>query len=348
VTGRRDHAVPRASCALLLLALLSGCGGRWSYNDPPTIIGANGPAARDPSHQRVVVVGPFQNPAVTPVPWKDIGSGMCDALARTIINHGGFDVVFDPVLVRRVESLVDRSPAERARGLEQIRRDHPNVQFVLIGAVTDFTHSSDQPKDVRRRSLFGTVREAVVAIKLSVIDLERGRLVVTDHVHGTAEAPKGETREQYANMAFGSYLFWSSPLGEASEQAIERSMAVLDRLVPTSDDTIRIVQEVGPREVRISAGSDDTLTAGDVYDVCLVNGQTGALDPILDPDTGRPLKARVGSTSRIASTAWLLGRKPVAVDLRGAVLTRRAGEPVAGGATGAGASGAGVAGADGS
>jgi hypothetical protein len=333
--------------ALLLLALLGGCGGRWSYNDPPTIMGLDGPAARDPSHQRVVVMGPLQNPAVSSVAWRDIGPGMSDALARTIINHGGFDVLFDPVLVRRVESLVGRSPSERARGLERIRREHPNVQFVLIGAVTDFTHTSDQPKDVRRRSLFGTVREAVVAIKLSVIDLERGRLVVTDHVYGTAEAPKGETAEMYANMAFGSYLFWSSPLGEASEQAIARTMAVLDRVVPTGDGTIRIVQEVGPREVRISAGPDDTLTAGDLYDVCLVNEQTGALDPVLDPDTGRPLRARVGSTSRIASTAWLLGRKPVAIDLRGAVLTSRPDDPIAGDA-GDDEPRAGVAGAEGS
>ena len=96
--------------------------------------------------------------------------------------------------------------------------------------------------------------------------------------------------------------------------------AVLNRVVPTRDRTIRVIRRTDARRVRIAGGSATTLDRDEKFFVCTFNETTETLDPILDRDTGLPLRARIETTSRIASTAWLLGQVSPDVDLRGAVL----------------------------
>ncbi|MHC5113589.1 MAG: hypothetical protein ACYTGP_04075 [Planctomycetota bacterium] len=318
--------IVRAAC-ILGLGLLTGCslfnwgsGGSGSsaaadssaFNRPPGAAGEEGPVSRDHSSQRVVVIGHFRSPP-HPLQWTDVGPGMGNALARTLLNHGDFDVWINPHLARRVELLTDTSPQERARQLVQIREAFPEVRLVVTGRVTDFHHTTDVATGARKGL-------AVVAIQLDVFDLELGRVVASDHVHGSAPAPDVPSPELYAGITFDSYLFWSSPLGKASDQAVLESMAVLNRVVPTRDDTIRIVRQLASRRVRIAAGAEEQLDRERTYYVYLHDEATDVLEPVLDRDTRLPLEARIERSGRIATTAWLLGETPGELDLRGAVL----------------------------
>jgi curli biogenesis system outer membrane secretion channel CsgG len=310
-----------ALAGVVALAACSTFDGSREYRVPPAAAGGDAPAARDRSGQRVVVLGHFTTPP-NPLGWEDVGPGMSDALARTILNHGEFDVWINPELAGRVAGLINANAPERTAQLERLRQAYPAVRLVVTGRVTDFHHTTDVAATAGRKGWFGSGTEAVVAIQLNVFDLDLGRVVATDHLHGAASAPRGSTPEMYEGLAFDTYLFWSTPLGVASAEVVEESMAVLNRVVPTRDQSIRVVQQTEePRRVRIAAGPASTLDRNERYYVYRLDETTGTLHPVLDRDTGQPLQARIESSSRIASTAWLLGRTPEDLDLRGAVLS---------------------------
>ncbi|MHC4948061.1 MAG: CsgG/HfaB family protein [Planctomycetota bacterium] len=313
----------RAGTAALLLACAAGCswwgGGSGEYATPPTVVGDEGPADRDPSGKRMVVIGHFHNPAKASVAWKDIGVGMSDALAKTLLNHGEFDVWVNDPLSRRVEKALESPFEEQAAQLGRIQREHQAVRYVVTGRVTDFHHTSQLPRELQRGK-----SGAIVAVQVNVVDLETQRLVVADHIYGAAAADgKSNVQRLYAGVSMNSYLFWSTPLGLASKQAIERTMARLNRLVPTSDESIRIVRHVGPRRVTLSAGATTRLKEGAEYFVCVYDETGTAIEPVVDMHTRLPLRARVEETGRLTTTAWIAGRKPLEVDLRGAVLVTR-------------------------
>ena len=115
---------------------------------------------------------------------------MSDALVRTLINRGEFDARLDARFAREAKLIVNGSPDQREARLEKLRDLHPDVRYVVTGSVTDFHHTDDVPRETRRRGLLLTrKREAVVAVQMDVIDLDAGRIVSTDHLHGTAPRP---------------------------------------------------------------------------------------------------------------------------------------------------------------
>lgn len=302
---------------LTVISAAAGCS-LFRYNAPPVTRADPAAALAGLSGEQAVVIGRFENPDHAPLRWADIGSGLGETLAGTLLNQGTLSVWIDPPLAREVATLIDKQPDRRRRGLEKIRRE-TDVRYVLTGKVTDFAHTTDLPDAVRRWGLFGRRREALVAIRLRVVDLETGRVVLTDHVYGTARAPATPSTELYANMTFGSYLFWNSPLGKASEEAIERASDVLHRKLPAPASALRIDRQVGPRELRLARPVERSDSRRRLFEVCVI-GEDGRRRTLRDPDTGLVLTARLDSRGRRSSTAWLLGRKPATIDLRGAVL----------------------------
>jgi len=316
--------------AVLLLVgaaagLMPGCSSfrnPWTYNAPPSRGEVRASAEVDPWAKRIIVLGPFENPTRSPLRWRDIGPGMSDALASTLVKQSDFLVLSNPQLSRAVRSIIDGPLEQRSARLEELRRQWPHVRYVVTGQVTDFYHTADMPKETQRWGLFSRRREAFVAIRLNVIDVEDGRVVASDHVCGVASASNTPTKELYANLAFGSYVFWNTPLGRASEEAVGLAADMLQRAVPRADAFIRIVKQIGPRKITLSSGEKEALIRGQVYYVCLHDPATGRLQPILDTDTALPLRARIDDGRSGSSTAWLLGLKPLETDLQGAVLCR--------------------------
>jgi len=294
----------------------------WDYNRPPTAAKGGQVIAEEIAGKPGVVIGHFANPLRTPLAWRDVGSGISEALGRKILNEGEFAVWIDPPLAREVESAMNQPAERRARRLEEITGVHDDLRYAVTGQVTDFTHTSDVPEEARRRGLLGRREEAVVAIQLNVIDMAEGRIAASDHVYGTAKAPKGPTQELYAEVAFGSYLFWNMPLGRASEEAVKEAAKVLSDLVPVSGPEMRITRQLGPRRVRVVGGTKQSVRRGREFYVCVMDEETGEMTAVVDPDTRLALRARIEEAGRHSSTAWLLGQKPPAVNLRGAVLRR--------------------------
>lgn len=309
--------------AALLLAGCSSISNPFAFQGPPggraaSLTGDNGPK------QTVVVIGEFENPSNSVTGWRDIGSGVSDSIAKTLINDARFDVRVDPKFAREVAALVNRAPVALVEQLGEIRRRAGHVDFVIIGKVTDFHHTGELSRETSRWGLFGRKNEAVVAVDLTIIDLETARVASSDQIVGTAGASSTPPEETYKGLAFGSYLFWETPLGVATKHAVEASAERLVEVAPRTVAEMRIGRFVGSREVEVLAGSDHGLLQGQKFHVCVPDDKTGAMVAVKDPQTGLPLEARVTQVNRTRAKAWLVGQPPASTDMRRAVLRRDA------------------------
>jgi hypothetical protein len=313
------------ACALAVAGALPACSrpsNPWTYNTPPTA-SAGDIAQPDHGGRRVVVLGDLQSPRRSPLAqWDAIGPGISDALARTAFNEGTFEVRVDAALAKRVRRLADRPYDERLGAIEKIRLEHAELRFVVFGKVTDFAHTTDVPRDARRRGLIGHRREAVAAVQLHIFDLVLAREIASDHLVGVSPAGRIDSQKLYADIDFGSYVFWNTPLGKASEQVITEAVALIDRVVPAPEDTVRVVRQTGPRKIKLVARRGAALTEGHRYYVCVFPDPmdpTVAV-PVRDADSDEPILAQIEKVKGERATALLIGKKSMDVDLRGAVL----------------------------
>jgi curli biogenesis system outer membrane secretion channel CsgG len=304
----------------------------WTFDQPPAV-DAGDEMVRPPRPGRTVIaVAAFANPTSSPLNWRDIGSAMSDALRRTLLSETDYEV--------RIETQAQKSSSSSffsSKKKDKSKTGPSEVDFVLAGRVTDFNHTSTLPRDVSRWGVFRRRSEAVVAIEWSIVDARTRQVVASDHVYGTADAGRGPIDKQYAGIDFRSYLFWSTPLGRASRQAIGRSVDRIGDVLPVHSGEPSIVKVVGNRKLKVAAGWGHHVVAGEEYYLYAPDPAGKAPTLVYDVDTGRPLMVRIDRVRKDESTAWLLGKAPLGVELRGAVLSR---DPP-GAATGAGALAAG-------
>lgn len=318
-----------SSAALVTAGLVvSGCGSTPTYNTPPTALGDAGLQSLAPD-SRVVVIGQFHNPKQSPISWSDIGSGMSEALTQAMLNEGRFDVWTNPRLSHAVEKVLVGPTDERERLLGELYKRYPKIRFVVIGRVTDFHYAGELPSDIRRWTLFGGKRDAIAALQFWMVDLETRRVLVADHVYGTGRAGRwSKSREVYKDIAFGSYLFWNSPLGRATEEAIEEAMARIGEVVPTTVEALRVVKLLAPRKVELKGTSLPELKKGQQFYVYCLDAN-GRMAVVRDSHTAEPIRARILQNSRDATTAWLMGEIPEGLNLLGAELRWNLPAPVA-------------------
>jgi curli biogenesis system outer membrane secretion channel CsgG len=318
----------RQATAHLILATALGMGGcgsgasrSWQFNTPPAALGSEGLRGSINPDGRVVVVGRFDNPTASALAWKDLGQGMSEALSQALLNQGRFDVWSNQKLAKGVAEILEGPTPQREQALGRLHDAHRNVRFVITGKVTDFHHTGELPPDLRRRGfLFGTRDEAIVAVQFTLVDLQARRVLVADHVHGTASTGRRPVRELYRDVAFGSYLFWSSPLGQAAEEAIELAVERVNQVVPTTVTALRVIKQFEDRKIVVSGDATASVKAGQEFYVCRYDEQRARLVPVNDPVLEQPLRARILSAGGSSATAWLIGERPVEIDLRGAEL----------------------------
>lgn len=313
---------------LLMIGLfgtaLVGCSSNpFSFDRPPVSDAARAKARNSNATRTVVAVGTFDNPTRAHLRWRDIGSGMSDALARSLLNEGAYDVWIDPAIGDSLLRALDAKPERRAAELEKLRRLYPNVDFVVTGKVTDFHHTTELPPEYSRWGMFGRKGEAIVAIDWNIFDMHRQRVVAAQHVFGTSSADADSPpKVLYDDVGFGSYLFWSTPLGRASRVSLDKTIAQMHAVLPDQVGDPTIIRMVTERKLAVEGGWSWGIVEGQQYYLLAETDPTMGPQVVFDPDTENPLVVQIIKVERDSSTAWMLGRKPKTVDLRGAVLTR--------------------------
>ncbi|HIB50354.1 MAG TPA: hypothetical protein EYO40_03570 [Phycisphaerales bacterium] len=279
--------------AISLLLLLSGCTSNpWAYNAAP----GSGSVGSEALQKPMVYIEPFTIGSGVDSHWPDVAPEMHKAFTRALLKTGKFEVATDPVSARQSFAA-----------------------FLISAEITDFMHSSEAPESVRRLSWFSEANDAIVALDLSAVDAHTNRTIFSDQLVSTVSAGDVEV-DQYGALEFGSYLFWSTPLGEASSDVLDQAVAQLASLRGSTPGVVEITSyEVGSREVKLSAG--DLLDDGGIYYVGAMDRMTGQFASV-DDDLGRPLRLRVEHHFFGGSSGWLLSEPAEYEHITGSTLSK--------------------------
>lgn len=280
-------------CITYIFVALCGCSSNpWMYNPAP----GSGAMGVESAQKPVILLGAFTSGAGVDARWSDIALQMQESFSRALIKTGNFDVV------------TDRHVAENAQ-----------TAFFIEAKITDFLHTSEAPDSVRRLSWFSKANDAVVALDITATEIRTGRVVLSDQMAATVSVGNEET-DQYGALEFGSYLFWSTPLGQASTDVIDDSIAQIAKLRGSMPGSVTITKyTIGNREVKLSAG--DVLDGGGIYYVGTQNPKTRAFVAVED-DLGRPLRLRVEHHFWSESSGWLLAEPAEHEAITGATLSK--------------------------
>lgn len=251
---------------------------------------ASGCASNSPSDKAndyvkpTIAVMKFENRAPFPLSW-DLGTGTRDVLVDRLVQTRRYHVIERPEIdsvLREIDfqhSGMTR-PQEKAR-LGQIK----NVQYLIKGTVTDFTHVSSSGGFLSTSSfgLFGGSNQAVMAITMYVVDVESGEIVVSETLQESVRASDMNVRAVYKDVAFGGSVFYKTPLGEATAKVIDKAVAQITDSIASRPWVPRIAHLNDDGTVILNGGADRNLNVGDEFEIV----QPGK--PIIDPDNGDTL-----------------------------------------------------------
>jgi curli biogenesis system outer membrane secretion channel CsgG len=125
---------------------------------------------------------------------------------------------------------------------------------------------------------------AQVLIDLRVIDATTGEVLASAAGKGDASATGVASEITKGDRHLGTSGAWSSPLGNASREAITKSVRALMEAMPLRAWSARVA-DVREETIYLNAGTEDGVTVGAVF---AVYEQQPAL---VDPETGRNLGA---------------------------------------------------------
>lgn len=309
--------------AAAVITAVTGCArptNPWVYAAPPAVPVTA--AAAPVQHGRTVIaVAEFSNPDAPQLDWPDVGIEMTRAMRRALYNDTDFEV--------RIAPEIEQAASKRTFLDRDTTRDRPvDVDFVVIGQVTDFHHTAGLPKDASRWGLFVRRHEAVVAIEWKVVDVRARRVIAADHTYGTAKASgKKSIAELYEGLDVSAYLFWNTPLGRAGHAAIDNTITAMRQVLPSFvGEQPTIMEVLAPRKVSVQGGWKWGLAEGQEYYI-VVPVEGGPPQPIRDADTGQPVVVKITDVNKGTAEAWLIGKPAPEVDLRGAVLLTQPGPP---------------------
>jgi len=228
-----------------------------------------------------------------------VGEGMADQLADALIQSGKF-VVLERQTLEDVIAEQDIAASGRAEVSQTAKTGKLIPSQILIkGTVTEFEaeqQSGGSGISFSGVSLGSSKVSAHVAVILRIIDTTSGQVLDSVRVEGEARGKGMKIGIQIQGVGLGSEDFKKTPLGEATQIAIDKAVleiaAKLEK-VPFEGKIIKITDA----DVYTNIGSRNDVKPGAVFDVYSLG------EGIIDPDTGENLGAertKVGAI-RIAS-----------------------------------------------
>ena len=183
---------------LIVRSYVCGCASNpWSVQfQPPVQVRW----VQNRCKNQSVLLAPFTTGSGVDARWTDIGPDMQKAFARALLKSGKFEVVYN-------------------RSLPPKRRESA---FQIEAKITDFLHSpAMRPRTSRRLSWFTQANDAIVAMDITATaGAIWARRVFRSSCIDCLFRQEKKSTDPYGSLEFGSYLFWSTPLGEASAQKL--------------------------------------------------------------------------------------------------------------------------------
>ena len=266
-------------CWVLFLLVLPLAGCLTTSSSKPL------PRAIRPYKVPTIAVLNFENKAHFPYDW-DLGEGVRELLVNELVQSGRFSVLTREDLGPILQEL-DLQDNPRFR--QELRAKYgqlKNVQFLVKGALTDFTHVAGG--GVRGAlneagSLIGLgsdVQTAVVSMTLYVIELESGEILASETLEERVYAGAVEMSGTYDKVAFGGSAFYRTPLGKATRGLMKRALSQVGDSIARERWHPRVIKTREDGRIFVSGGIDRALEVGSTWGVF----RRGA--ELTDPETG--------------------------------------------------------------
>lgn len=248
-------------CALCLIAMLVVAVGCKSPFYNPASVRDTGKA--DESFIRpVLAVSDFENRSNFSGQWN-LGGGMAEMMierlmaadAVTVLERKHIDGVVGEI-VRQGRDLFRREGrVERGRLM--------NARYLIRGVVTDFTVTGDASgwfETARARSRIRGAR-ARVGLYVTVSDVETGEIISAVRTEGAASRGGFGASVNYRQIAFGGDAYFRTPLGRATQSAMDRAVKRILKDIPSERWEPRVA-EGGPDMVILNGGENVGLRVG--------------------------------------------------------------------------------------
>ena len=277
-TGTSLRIVLCTALTAALLALLLGCQPSAKYS-----------ARQEAKYVKptIAVMG-FENRAAAHMKWN-LGEGLADQLIDRLIQTRRY-VVLEREHLDKIFTELKRSKDKRFRktGTPQPGR-LKHVQYLIKGTITDFGHVETVEGFWRLLDwgLLGASSYSIVAATIYVTDVQTGQVIASKSVEAKVRDEKDEEEVTLDGMTFGSYTFYQTSIGRATEKMLDRAVHAIAQTVAERPFQPKIASIVN-NQIIISGGKDRRIKVGAEYLV------RPASQTVTDPDTGDILSHVVG------------------------------------------------------
>ncbi|MBI4390117.1 MAG: hypothetical protein HY580_08045 [Nitrospinae bacterium] len=223
-----------------------------------------------------------------------LGNGMADMLTDSLIQSGNFAVLerqtLEDIIGEQDLAASGRAAASKAAQTGKL----VPAQILIKGTVTEFEEQSGSGGTgigFGGFSIGSSSTTAHVAVILRIIDTTTGEVLDSARVEGKAEGSGLKFGASVGGVDFGTEGFAKTPLGKATQIAIDNAvLKIVERLkaVPIAG---RIVKVAGG-DIYTNLGERNGVAPGDVFQVFAPG------EELINPDTGERLgseKTKMGS-----------------------------------------------------
>jgi curli biogenesis system outer membrane secretion channel CsgG len=237
-----------------------------------------------PAMKPVVAVTDFENKASFSGQWN-LGQGVADMLITRLIDSEKV-VVLERKNLDDVVGEIVRQGQELFRTEGRVEKGRlKNAQYLVRGVITDFTVTGDASGWFGYSGLkvSGKSSKARVAVNVKVYEVASGEVVTSVKTDGEVSAGGAAADVKYKDLSLGGDAFFRTPLGEATDEALEKAVKKILKELPAQYWQPRIA-EAGLDEVIINGGKNVKLKEGALFAV------REAGRDITDPVTGNVIE----------------------------------------------------------
>jgi Uncharacterized protein involved in formation of curli polymers len=216
---------------------------------------------------------------------------MADLLVNRLSNPNAYRVGA-PTLGDVVSEII-RQGQEFFRSEGRVQRGRlKNAQYLIRGAVTDFTASGDTSGwfGTGSTGIRGRGQRARVALIVHVSDVATGEILSSVRSEGVASSGGFGAAVNYRGIIFGGDAFFRTPLGKATEVALSRAVKKILQDLPAQPWQPRVA-DVVDGVVVVNGGKSVGVREGTEFAV------RGPPREIKDPVTGNTIDLIPGKIS---------------------------------------------------
>ena len=271
---------------LLLTGLLASC------TTSPYHYGRNARGSKSDNKEALrptVAVTDFENRANFDGQWN-LGSGFADVLVRHLIDSQRV-VVLERKYIHNILTELDLQEDGRFRPEGRVAQAKlKNVHYLVRGAITDFSvtgNASGWFGNSKGRLGIGGSRGRV-ALHITISSVETGEILTSVKSTGTASAGFLSGSYNYSGLAFGGDAYFRTPLGKATDEAMQKAVRRILQALPAQRWNARVAEAYTDGSIIINGGKNVGLTPGTLFEVRAPPRQ------VTDPATGNVIETVPG------------------------------------------------------